>query len=67
MILEAEGELTDAILLEDKSSKAKSGGVVYISARLKEALADLLVIRCRIRTILKTKWGKSFSTAFMNK
>jgi hypothetical protein len=40
MILDAEGELTEAIRLEDKSAKGKSGGVVYISTRLKEALVD---------------------------
>jgi len=55
MILDAEGELTDVIRLEDKFSKGKSGGVVYISTRLKEALADLLVISRPIGTTLKTK------------
>ena len=67
MILDAERELTDAIRLGDKSTKGKSGGIVYISTRLKEALADLLVINCLIGTILKTKSGKSFSAASMTK
>ena len=65
MILDAEGDLTDAIRLEDKSAKGKSGGVVYISTRLKEALADLLEISSPIGTILKTKSGKRFSAAAM--
>jgi integrase/recombinase XerD len=65
MVLDAEGDLTDAIRLEDKSSKGKSGGGVYISTRLKEALADLLAITSPIGTILKTKSGKSFSAAAM--
>ena len=60
MLLDAEGDLTDAIRLEDKSAKGKSGGVVYISTRLKEALADLLAISSPIGTILKTKSGKRF-------
>ena len=50
MILDAEGDLTDAIRLEDKSAKGKSGGVVYISTRLKEALSDLLAISSPIGT-----------------
>jgi len=66
MILDAEGELTEAIRLEDKSSKGRSGEVVYISTRLKEALADLLVISRPIGTILKTKSGKSCSVAMIN-
>ena len=65
MVLDAEGDLTDAIRLEDKSAKGKSGGVVYISTRLKEALAHLLAISSPIGTILKTKSGKSFSAAAM--
>jgi len=67
MILDAESELTDAIRSEDEFSKGKSGGVVYIRTRLKEALADLLVISCPIRTVLKTKSGKSLSAGSMNK
>jgi integrase len=65
MLLDAEGDLTDAIRLEDKSAKGKSGGVVYISTRLKEALAHLLAISSPIGTILKTKSGKRFSAAAM--
>ena len=40
MITDAEGCLTDAIRLEDRASKGRSGGVVYMSARLRKALAD---------------------------
>jgi hypothetical protein len=35
MVLDAQLQLTDAIRLEDKSAKGKSGGVIYISSRLK--------------------------------
>jgi len=65
MMLNAQSWLTDAIRLEDKSAKGKSGGVVYISTRLKEALADLLAISSPIGTILKTNSGKAFSAAAM--
>jgi hypothetical protein len=40
--LEAEGELADAIRLEKKSTKGNSGRVVYLSQRLRGALADPL-------------------------
>jgi len=63
--LDAESDLTDALRLEDKSHKGKSGGVAYISTRLKEALVDLLAISSPIGTILKTKSGKRFSSAAM--
>ena len=42
MVLDAEGNLTDAIRLENKSAKGSSGGVVYMSERLKAALTCLL-------------------------
>ena len=67
MVLDVAGARTAAIRLEDKSSKGKSGGVVYISTRLKEALADLLAISSPIGTILKTKLGKSFLAAALQK
>ena len=41
MLTDAEGELTDRIRLQDKASKGSSGGVVYMSKRLQDALADL--------------------------
>ena len=41
MGLDAEGNLADALRLENKSAKGSSGGVVYISARRKDALAEL--------------------------
>ena len=43
MVLDAEGNPTDAIRLENKSAKGSSGGVVYISERLKAALAELVL------------------------
>jgi len=41
MMTNATGELTDEIRLIDKASKGRSGGVVFISKRLKNALLEL--------------------------
>ena len=43
MVLDAEGNLTDAMRLENKSAGkgSRSGGVVYMSERLKASLAEL--------------------------
>ena len=34
MVLDAQSQLTDAIRLEDRSAKGKSGGVIYISSSI---------------------------------
>ena len=65
MVLDAEGNLTDAIRLENKSAKGSSGGVVYMSARLKDALAELKQQSDASGTIIKAKSGKPFSAASM--
>ena len=65
MVCDADGELTDEIRLQDKSSKGRSGGVVYMSERLKSALSDLLAISKPVGTIVKAKSGKPFSAASM--
>ena len=41
MVTDAEGNLTDTIRLVNKASKGSSGGVVYMSKRLIEALSEL--------------------------
>lgn len=38
MVTDSAGDISDAIRLEDRASKGKSGGVVYMSARLKASL-----------------------------
>ncbi len=58
MVLDAAGEITDTIRLEDKSSKGKSGGVVYISTRLKAALVELGAGTAMEGTIVKSRNGK---------
>jgi integrase len=41
MVTDAEGNLTDTIRLLNKASKGNSGGVVYMSKRLLDALSSL--------------------------
>ena len=65
MVCDADGELTDEIRLQDKSSKGRSGGVVYMSARLQDALAELKQQGDASGTIVKAKSGKPFSAASM--
>ena len=65
IILDAESDLTNALRLEDKSAKGKSGSVVYISTRQKEAFAHTLAISSPIGAILKSKSRKAFSSAAM--
>jgi integrase/recombinase XerD len=65
MVCDADGELTDEIRLQDKSSKGRSGGVVYMSARLKDALTELKQQSDASGTIIKAKSGKPFSAASM--
>jgi integrase len=38
MLTEAAGAITDAIRLQDKAAKGKSGGIVYMSGRLHQSL-----------------------------
>ena len=63
MVLDAEGNLTDAIRLESKSAKGSSGGVVYMSERLKAALANLLVVSNPINAIFEAQSGPPLSAA----
>ena len=65
MVLDAEYNVADAIRLENKSAKGSSGGVVYMSERLKAALDDLLAVSKPISTIIEAKSGKPFSAASM--
>ena len=41
MVTDSAGDISDAIRLEDRASKGKSGGVVYMSARVHDALRAL--------------------------
>jgi hypothetical protein len=59
MVCDANGVLTNELRLEDKSAKGKSGGVVYLSSRLQDALAEPKEVSPATRTIIKTCAGKS--------
>ena len=65
MVYAAFGNFNDAIGLENKSAKGSSAGIVYMSARLKNALADLFAVRKSISTIITAKSGKPLSAASM--
>ena len=41
MVTDAEGNVSDTIRLQDKASKGRSGGVIYVSRRLQDALMRL--------------------------
>ena len=63
MVLDAKGNLTDAIRLENKSVKGSSGGVAYMSERLKAALANLLAVSNPINAIVETQSGPTLSAS----
>ena len=42
MVTDAQGALTDEIRLEDRASKGRSGGVVFMSKRLKQCLKSYI-------------------------
>ena len=65
MVYGADGNLNNAIRLENNSADVSSDGIVYMSARLINALADLFAVRKSISTIVTAKSGKPLSAASM--
>ena len=61
MLTDASGAITDTIRLEDKAAKGKSGGVVYMSGRLRQALCTLADGEERVRTVAKSRSGIGMS------
>ena len=61
MLTDSSGALTDEIRLQDKASKGKSGGVVFISKRLGEALAAFAETQKTSGSIIKSERGGSMS------
>ena len=61
MITDATGSLTDAIRLENTASKGKSGGVVFISKRLGNALGEYAGGKNLEGRVVKTQGGKPMS------
>jgi integrase len=62
MITDASGSLTDEIRLENSASKGKSGGVVFISKRLGNALGELADGKNLEGRVVKTQGGKPMSS-----
>ena len=58
MITDATGALTDEIRLVDKASKGRSGGVVFMSKRLKAALTDYAQSETLTGRVIKSQRGK---------
>lgn len=61
MITDAEGNLTDEIRLENKASKGASGGVVYMSKRLKLALSELAESDVRGENVITNSRGQAMN------
>jgi integrase/recombinase XerD len=61
MLTDASGALTDEIRLQDKASKGKSCGVIFISKRLGEALTTFADTQKMTGTIIKSERGGSMS------
>jgi integrase len=61
MLTDATGALTDEIRLQDRVSKGRSGGVVFMSKRLKTALIEYSLDQARAGRVLKSQSGKSMS------
>jgi integrase len=61
MITDATGTLTDVIRLQDRASKGRSGGVVYMSKRLRNALLDYSQDQVMTGTVVKSQRGNSMT------
>ena len=61
MLTDATGALTDQIRLQDRASKGKSGGVIFISKRLKAALEVYAHDQGREGAIIKSQRGRQMS------
>lgn len=61
MVTDPEGELTDAIRLCDRATKGKSGGVIYLSARLRDALAEFAQMGERKGVVVRSSRGNAMS------
>ncbi len=55
MVLYSDGTISDSINLEDVASKGNSGGVIWMSRDLKEAIKSFSVHEQKIGRLIKTK------------
>ena len=65
MLTDASGVLTDEIRLVDRVSKGRSGGVVFMSKRLKLALMDYAHDQVLKGSVIKSQSGTAFSAQFV--
>jgi integrase/recombinase XerD len=61
MLTDAQGQLTDEIRLQDRASKGRSGGVVYMSKRLRQALNALADGKVLKGSVLVSQAGAAMS------
>lgn len=61
MITNGEGKICDRISLENSVSKGKSGGVIFMSKRLRKAIIEYSVIESMTETVIKSQKGGSMS------
>lgn len=61
MLTDAAGAITDTIRLEDRASKGKSGGVVYMSGRLHQAIVALSDTVSLEGAVLRSRTGVGMS------
>ena len=60
MVTGSDGSIAQAIRLEDRSSKGRSGGVVYMSKRLRDALVNLKSVSDQ-KWVVVSRSGKAMS------
>lgn len=65
MLTDASGALTSEIRLQDRASKGRSGGVVYMSKRLRKAIEEHAVTQKLEGTVIKSQNGRAMSAQVM--
>ena len=58
MVTDAQGALTDEIRLQDKASKGCSGGLIFMSKRLMDALEEYAARQCLKGSVTKSQSGR---------
>lgn len=61
MILNADGSLADTIMLQNKAAKGNSGGIVYMSKRLRAAMRVHYESQQRTGSVIKSRNGSAMS------
>jgi integrase len=61
MLTDATGALTDEIRLQDRASKGRSGGVVYMSKRLRKAVEEHATDRKLEGKVIRSQSGRGMS------